>query len=89
MSSGAVHSSMMRVGWPTFMSHDTKPYCHLPVDNILRMDLVERKRLADTVTELVGDEKDVFLDFALGCSNGYRENARLPGSCFSILSSIL
>ncbi|KAG8423100.1 hypothetical protein J3458_000020 [Metarhizium acridum] len=35
-------------------------------NNILRTDLVERKMLADTITELAGDEKDVFLDFASG-----------------------
>ncbi|QLI67977.1 Serine/threonine-protein kinase AFC3 [Metarhizium brunneum] len=35
-------------------------------NDIVRTDLVERKRLEDTVTELVGHEKDVFLDFASG-----------------------
>lgn len=48
------------------MSRDAETYCHLPVDNIVRTDLVETKRLVDTVTQLVGDEKDVFLDFASG-----------------------
>lgn len=57
---------MMRVGWRTFMRRDTETYCHLRVDNILRAELTEGKKLEDTVTELVGDEKDVFLDFASG-----------------------
>ncbi|KAI1154094.1 kinase domain protein [Nemania diffusa] len=35
-------------------------------NKILRTDLVGGKKLADTVTELTGDEKDVFLDFASG-----------------------
>ncbi|EFY95971.2 protein kinase domain protein [Metarhizium robertsii ARSEF 23] len=35
-------------------------------NDIVRTDLVERKRLSDTATELLGDEKDVFLDFASG-----------------------
>lgn len=35
------------------------------LDKILRKDLIEEgKTLMDTVTELVGDEKDTFLDFA-------------------------
>lgn len=37
------------------------------LDEILRKDLIrEGKRLTDTVTELAGDEKDTFLDFASG-----------------------
>lgn len=40
--------------------------CNLWVDNILRTDLVDGRKLADTITELVGDEKEVFLDFASG-----------------------
>lgn len=35
-------------------------------DRILRNDLVGGKKLADTVTELAGDEKEAFLDFASG-----------------------
>ncbi|CAH0046049.1 unnamed protein product [Clonostachys solani] len=36
-------------------------------DKILRKDLLrEGRKLADTVTELVGDEKEAFLDFASG-----------------------
>ncbi|RMD40228.1 hypothetical protein DV735_g4902, partial [Chaetothyriales sp. CBS 134920] len=34
--------------------------------NILRTDLVQQKKLADTITVLSGDEKEVFLDFASG-----------------------
>lgn len=71
------------------MSRDAETYCHLPVDNIVRTDLVETKRLVDTVTQLVGDEKDVFLDFASGILQSLPEISRLPGNCFSILSSIL
>ncbi|RKU49106.1 hypothetical protein DL546_006640 [Coniochaeta pulveracea] len=33
---------------------------------IFHQDLVGGKKLADTVTELAGDEKEVFLDFASG-----------------------
>lgn len=58
------------------MSHDTKTYCYLPVENILRTDLVQRKRLVDTVTELVGHEKDVFLDFASGMLQWLPENRK-------------
>ncbi|RMZ75142.1 hypothetical protein DV738_g5643, partial [Chaetothyriales sp. CBS 135597] len=35
-------------------------------DKILRTDLVHGRKLADTITALAGDEKDVFLDFAFG-----------------------
>lgn len=36
-------------------------------DQILRRDLLGGgKKLADTVTELAGDEKEAFLDFASG-----------------------
>jgi serine/threonine-protein kinase SRPK3 len=37
------------------------------LDKILRKDLIrEGKKLTDTGTELAGDEKDTFLDFASG-----------------------
>lgn len=58
------------------MSRDAETYCHLPVDNIVRTDLVETKRLVDTVTQLVGDEKDVFLDFASGILQSLPENLK-------------
>ncbi|KAK9437382.1 protein kinase domain protein [Metarhizium brunneum] len=45
-------------------------------NDIVRTDLVERKRLADTVTELVGHEKDVFLDFASGVLQWLPENRK-------------
>ncbi|KAJ8124645.1 hypothetical protein O1611_g8996 [Lasiodiplodia mahajangana] len=35
-------------------------------NRIRRTDLIGGKKLADTITELTGDEKDVFLDFASG-----------------------
>ncbi|KAI1124039.1 kinase domain protein [Nemania abortiva] len=35
-------------------------------NKIFRTDLVGRKNLADTITELTGDEKDAFLDFVSG-----------------------
>ncbi|UNI23793.1 hypothetical protein JDV02_009591 [Purpureocillium takamizusanense] len=35
-------------------------------DHVLRDDLLGKKRLADTVTELAGDEKEAFLDLASG-----------------------
>lgn len=35
-------------------------------DHVFRKDLLGRKKLADMVTELAGDEKDTFLDFASG-----------------------
>lgn len=37
------------------------------LDRIIRTDLLgEGRKLTDTVTELAGDEKDIFLDFASG-----------------------
>ncbi|KID83605.1 protein kinase domain protein [Metarhizium guizhouense ARSEF 977] len=45
-------------------------------NNLRRTDLVQGKRLADTVTELVGDEKDVFLDFASGMLQWIPENRK-------------
>lgn len=40
--------------------------CHI-TDQIVRKDLFTGgKKLSDTVTEVAGEEKDVFLDFASG-----------------------
>jgi serine/threonine protein kinase len=38
----------------------------LITDHTLRKDFVGGKKLAETVTELAGDEKEAFLDFASG-----------------------
>lgn len=58
------------------MTHDAETYLYLSIDNLRRTDLVKGKRLADTVTELVGDEKDVFLDFASGMLQWLPENRK-------------
>lgn len=40
----------------------TTGYC--TTGKIARKDLIDRKKLSDTITELAGDEKEAFLDFA-------------------------
>lgn len=52
---------------------------HLWADNILRADLVKRRRLADTITQVAGDEKDVFLDFASGMLQWLPEKRKTAG----------
>ena len=42
-----------------------RTYRPFTTDQIFRKDLIGGKRLADTVTELTGDKKEVFLDFAM------------------------
>lgn len=46
---------------------------------ILRKDLVGGKKLADTVTELAGSEKEEFLDFASGMLQWMPEKRKTAG----------
>lgn len=41
-----------------------RAYLWKPTDQFLRVDLIVERKLADTVTELSGVEKDCFLDLA-------------------------
>lgn len=52
---------------------------HLWADKILRADLVKRSKLADTITQVAGDEKDVFLDFASGMLQWLPEKRKTAG----------
>ncbi len=49
------------------------------IDQIFRRDLVGGKKLADTITELAGDEKETFLDFASGMLQWMPEKRKTAG----------
>lgn len=65
MSSGAVHSSTKMVSQE--VCKQTVAFMSQPITgHVLRNDLLGTKKLADTVTELAGDEREEFLDLASG-----------------------